>query len=57
MQIKDEQLCWPDLPERFDLALKDAVSYVLDRFNAIGIVAAGTILRGLLTRRAIWTSA
>jgi predicted nucleotidyltransferase len=47
MQINmDEKLCWPDLPERFDLALRDAVGFVLDRFNVIGIVAAGTILRG-----------
>jgi predicted nucleotidyltransferase len=47
MQINiDEELCWPDLPERLDLALRDAVSFVLDRFNVAGIVAAGTILRG-----------
>lgn len=47
MQINmDEKLCWPDLPERFDLALKDAVSYVLDRFNVAGIIVSGTILRG-----------
>ncbi len=37
---------WPPLPKRFDAALRKAVLYILDRFNPLGIVAAGTIVRG-----------
>lgn len=41
-----EECCWPDLPERFDMALREAVSFILGRFNVAGIVAAGSIIRG-----------
>ena len=42
-----EPICkFPRLPERFDRALREAVSFVLDRFQPIGIIAAGTIVRG-----------
>jgi len=37
---------WPDLPERYDRALRAAVEYVRDRFDPLGIVASGTIVRG-----------
>jgi hypothetical protein len=37
---------WPDLPDRFDLALREAVRFILERFAPLGIVASGTILRG-----------
>ena len=41
------ELCrWPELPERTDVALRDAVSYILDRFDVHGIVAAGTHISG-----------
>ena len=42
----NEECCWPDLPERFDMALRELVSFVLARFNVAGIVAAGSIVRG-----------
>ncbi|MHC4342732.1 MAG: hypothetical protein ACYSX0_21275 [Planctomycetota bacterium] len=42
----DKDCIWPDLPERFDRALREAVAYVLDRYKVRGIVAAGSILRG-----------
>lgn len=37
---------WPALPQQSDMALRQAVDYILDRFDVDGIVAAGTILRG-----------
>ena len=39
---------WPDLPERYGAALREAVAYILDRYreDVLGIVASGTILRG-----------
>ncbi len=41
------ELCrWPELPERTDVALRDAVSYILDRFDVHGIIAAGTHISG-----------
>jgi predicted nucleotidyltransferase len=39
-------LCtWPDLPERYDHALREAVAYILGRYTPVGIIAAGSILR------------
>src|SRR5215471_4825490 len=37
---------FPKLPDKYDGALREAVSFVLERFNPIGIIAAGTIVRG-----------
>jgi predicted nucleotidyltransferase len=37
---------WPELPEMYDRALRAAVAIVLDRFDVLGIVACGTIVRG-----------
>jgi hypothetical protein len=37
---------WPDLQPPFDAALRDAVDFVFGRFEPIGIVATGTIIRG-----------
>mgnify|MGYP001765530049 CR=1 FL=1 len=37
---------WPDLPERYDLALRQAVAHILGRYTPVGIIAAGSILRG-----------
>ncbi|MGB4476625.1 MAG: hypothetical protein WBJ04_07910 [Bacillota bacterium] len=42
----DEECRWPDLPERYSIALRDAVGFILDRFDVVGIVASGTVLRG-----------
>ncbi|XYI03190.1 nucleotidyltransferase domain-containing protein [Sorangium sp. So ce1128] len=37
---------WPDLAPRYASALRAAVDFVLDRFEPLGIVAAGSIVRG-----------
>jgi predicted nucleotidyltransferase len=37
---------WPDLPERYDAALREAVGYIVGRWEVTGIVASGTIVRG-----------
>jgi hypothetical protein len=36
---------WPDLPERYDRALREAVGHILRRYTPVGIIAAGSILR------------
>ena len=36
----------PNLPAKYDIALRDAVSFVLDSFKAVGIITSGTIVRG-----------
>jgi hypothetical protein len=48
-QIVDSLLLecrWPDLAPRYDAALRQAVTFILQRFDAIGIVGSGTIIRG-----------
>ena len=40
------QCHWPELPEKYDLALRRAIEYILGRYRVSGIVASGTILRG-----------
>jgi predicted nucleotidyltransferase len=37
---------FPKLPDKYDRALREAVSFVLERFRPVGIIAAGTIVRG-----------
>ena len=37
---------FPKLPAKFDIALRDAVSFVLGSFKPVGIIACGTIIRG-----------
>jgi predicted nucleotidyltransferase len=37
---------FPKLPDKYDRALREAVSFVLERFKPIGIIAGGTIVRG-----------
>ena len=40
-------LChWPALDEPYHTALREAVTFILDRFDPLGIIASGTILRG-----------
>ena len=42
-----EYVCnFPKLPDKYDRALQEAVSFVLDRFKPVGIIAAGTVVRG-----------
>ena len=40
------QCKWPDLPEKYGKALREAVRFILNRFDVSGIVAAGTIIEG-----------
>lgn len=37
---------WPNLENKYDLALREAVAFILNNFNVSGIIASGTILRG-----------
>lgn len=37
---------WPPLPPRYAAALREAVAFVLERFDVEGVVATGTIVRG-----------
>ena len=37
---------WPQLPGRFDTALREAVSFILENHDPVGIIASGTIIRG-----------
>jgi predicted nucleotidyltransferase len=42
-----EYVCnFPKLPDKYDRALHEAVLFVLERFKPIGIIAAGTVVRG-----------
>lgn len=41
------KLCaWPKLEDKYDRALREAVQFILKKFNVSGIVACGTIIRG-----------
>jgi predicted nucleotidyltransferase len=40
------QCQWPGLAERYETALKEAVAFILDRFEVRSIVAGGSIIRG-----------
>lgn len=46
MQSVLDQCVWPDLAERYNRALHEAVRFVLQRFDVFGIVVSGTIVRG-----------
>ncbi len=39
-------LKWPELAEPYASALRDAVAFVLDRVDPVGIVACGSVIRG-----------
>jgi hypothetical protein len=41
-----ERCQWPDLAPAFDAALRDAVRFVFDEVDPIGVIATGTIVRG-----------
>jgi predicted nucleotidyltransferase len=38
---------WPELPERYVRALRAAVAFALRRFDVLGVIACGTIVRGV----------
>lgn len=40
------ECAWPPLPERYEQALRQAVGFILDRFDPLGIIASGSIVRG-----------
>ena len=37
---------WPKLTERYDIALRMAIDYLLENYEPVGIIASGTIIRG-----------
>ena len=37
---------FPELPAKYDIALREAVSFVVGTFKPVGIIASGTIVRG-----------
>ena len=37
---------FPQLEKKYDTALKEAVRYIFQHFNPVGIIASGTIIRG-----------
>jgi predicted nucleotidyltransferase len=41
-----KQCKWPDLPEPYLPALREAVDFVLAHFEVLGIIVSGTIIRG-----------
>jgi predicted nucleotidyltransferase len=45
-----KRCAWPNLPERYDRALREAVTHILERYTPVGIIAAGSILRGTPNR-------
>ena len=40
------QCTWPKLSEKYDIALREAVEFILENYSVSGIVAAGSIIRG-----------
>ena len=37
---------WPELPEKYGIALRQAVEFILESYTVSGIIASGTIIRG-----------
>jgi predicted nucleotidyltransferase len=42
----ETQCTWPNLAEPFASALRDAVDFIFQEFEPVGVIAAGTIVRG-----------
>lgn len=36
----------PDLPAPYDAALREAAAFILDRYDVLGLIASGTVVRG-----------
>jgi hypothetical protein len=50
-QASIDDCAWPELSERYDRALREAVRFILGRFpETVAIAAAGTIIRGVPSR-------
>lgn len=41
-----ERCRWPELGEHYATALREAVGYIFERWRPVGIIVAGTIIRG-----------
>lgn len=37
---------WPELSKQYSDALKEGVEWIMDKFDPVGVIAAGTIIRG-----------
>jgi len=46
MVEQSPELCWPTLSQPYDLALRKAVAFIIEAYEPVGIIAAGSILRG-----------
>src|SRR5262249_52666417 len=47
LNMRMEHICnFPTLPDQYDRALREAVTFVMERFQPVGIIATGTIGRG-----------
>ena len=44
--IETDRCKFPDLPEPYNQALREAVAFILSRTHPVGIIATGSILRG-----------
>ena len=42
---------FPELPTRYDRSLREAVAFILERFEPLGIIASGSIVRGVPDER------
>jgi predicted nucleotidyltransferase len=45
-----QKIAWPEMPEPYNQALRSAVEYILLHYHPAGIIAAGSIVRGLPDR-------
>lgn len=41
-----DSIVWPDLNKHYLDALKDGTEWIIDKFNPIGLIVSGTIVRG-----------
>jgi hypothetical protein len=44
--IDFNSIVWPDLSKNYLDALKDGTEWIIDKFNPVGLIVAGTIVRG-----------
>jgi predicted nucleotidyltransferase len=45
-----QKIAWPEIPEPYNQALRSAVEYILLHYHPAGMIAAGSVLRGLPDR-------
>jgi predicted nucleotidyltransferase len=45
-----QKIAWPEIRERYNQALRSAVDYIFQRYHPAGMIAAGSIVRGVPDR-------